>query len=908
MKLYAVKINGLDAPVGISGDHVLLSWKVKESEGKKAVKQTVTVKEHDREVLTVNDAENTGTALGYDWKPRTAYAVHISVESDAGETAEAHTCFETGKMDEAWSGKWISTPEGFEGQPVFKKEFHLNGDIASGRLYITGLGLFEAHVNGRKAGEDYLAPFLNDYKEAFQYCVYDVTDLLKEDNEISVMLGNGWYRAAFGLSNASHYDLPFTMIAELHVSYDDGREDVMNSDASWQVETGVVTAGGIYDGEDQDWTVDVKTEKAVETEAPGKLTERYSCPLTVIEELPVKEVIHTPKGETVLDFGQNAAGFVEIHHVLSKGAKLHLEFGEILQEGCFYHDNYRTAKSDFTYVSDGKNDVIRPYFTFYGFRYVKVTCEEEIPAGDFTFRVLSSKMDRTGFFESGNRKVNRLHENTVWGMYSNFVDLPMDCPQRDERLGWCGDANVFARTAGYLADTRAFYDKFLKDLRSDQQRMGGRVAIYLPDEFPGMTGAVWSDIAAFLPDMLYDVYGSKEDLQRHYALMKDWVDCVYEQDKARGEKDLWDFGFQFGDWLALDGATEQSTFGRTDNYYVSSAYYYASTLFTAKAAEVLGLEEADAYQKRAERILRAIRKEYFTESGRLAVDTQTGYLITLRFGLAEDPERMKKDLRERIQKDCRKIKGGFVGATMMNTVLADSGMTDLAYDFLFYEGFPGWLYEVNLGATTIWERWNSVLPDGRLSGTSMNSLNHYSFGSVCEFLYKHAAGIQMTSPGFRTARIAPKVDVRLGHVNCSFDSAYGRYVSNWNIEENGSLTFHIEVPFSCEADIVLPEQETIHAAAGAYDYVIRTEKDYRCLYTENTAFRDLLKDERAVGVIQKHLPSLIPSLDQKDEEAMSKGLFHSRLRSALFRMPTDSFDAAIAELKTVLYKKEEENV
>ena len=322
-------------------------------------------------------------------------------------------------------------------------------------------------------------------------------------------------------------------------------------------------------------------------------------------------------------------------------------------------------------------------------------------------------------------------------MRSNFLDMPTDCPQRDERLGWTGDAMAFCKTAGYHMDTRAFYLKFLRDLRTDQIRNQGRVAIYMPNTTPGVASSVWSDIATFLPDMCYTYYGSKEMLRQHYPLMRDWVEYIRQKDIARGSTNLYDFDPQFGDWLALDGVSEQNVWGRTDPVYLSTMYYYASTRLVASAADTLQLPEAEEYRILAEQIKASILQEFYSPSGRLAVDTQTGYLLALNFQVYHSREKILEGLKQRLERDNYRIKTGFVGTALMPTVFGDNDMVDEFYDFLFYEGFPGWLYAVNLGATTIWERWNSLSPDGSISGTSMHSLNHYidslatreSFGS-----------------------------------------------------------------------------------------------------------------------------------------------------------------------------------
>lgn len=901
MEIYGVKINGLNNPIGFEYESLLCSWKVRESRGTKQAHAKIQVAT-DADLAAIayekeGDLNCTGEVLDFVLQPYTRYYYQITVESDAGEMAKSDVhFFETAKLNDPWQAKWIGVA-GDDTHPEFQKTFVVNGEVNTARLYICGLGIFEAYINGQKVGNDLLAPFINDYMTHFQYCTYDVTDLLKRENELSVLLGDGWYRGHFGLGSPTHYERPLELIAELRIEYKDGNIDTMITEESWRYRHSFTTLSDIYNGETQDYSQPLgEWKQAVAIDAPGKLCQRYSPPLHYMETLPVKEVIHTPAGETVLDFGQNFAGHVVCTQTIPKGVTMTWEFGEILQNGNFYHDNYRTAESKFTYVSDGKSREIRPRFTFFGFRYAKVSGLDCVDASCFEGRAIYSEMEQTGFIHTGNEKINQLISNSLWGLKSNFLDMPTDCPQRDERLGWTGDAQVFCTTAGFHMDTRAFYHKYLKDLRSDQQRNNGGVAVYLPNNVRGLTAGMWSDVATFMPKMLYDYYGSKKLLAQNYPLMKDWVDYVHRLDCARGQKNLYDFGFQFGDWLALDGSTEQSNFGRTDNGFVCSNYYYASTKYVAEAAKILGYPDVAEYEARAEAVKTAILEEYFTPTGRLSIDTQTGYLVALKFGVYKDKQRIIDGLQNRIKKDLNRLKGGFVGATMMNCVLAEHGMMDTAYDFLFFEGFPGWLYAVNLGATTIWERWNSVLPDGSISGTGMNSLNHYSYGSVVEFLYRYAAGIIPVEPGFRKVKLAPNPEIRLGNLECSYDSVCGKYVSNWRIEDDGKLTFHIEIPFGCEAEVFLPEQESKLLTAGSYDFQIETSKNYRALYSAFTPYERLFEDDRAVEVLKEYVQDVWYGTDRNDPEAMSKCLNDSKLQAAFFRGASKNYDKAIAAI------------
>ncbi len=900
MELYSIKINGLDNPVGYDFSQLLLSWKVRDAKGIKQAHAKIEVFAEDAPVYcTEGEAlDSLGVKLDFALAPHTRYDCRITVTSDAGEVATGKCFFETAKLEEDWQGKWIGVTDNSI-HPEFRKAFSAEKEISKARLYITGLGLFEAWLNGEKVGNDLLAPFISDYKDEVQYCTYDVTQQLQADNDLRVFLGKGWYIGRYGLTNHAFGGKEFALLAELHIWYADGSKEVVGTDESWQYRRSVFELTDIYDGEIQNYLEQSDVwENTVQMPAPSRPVQRYSPQVAAMERLPVKEVIHTPAGETVLDFGQNFAGFVEFTQTVLRGQTVTLEFGEILQKGCFYHDNYRTAISKFTYISDGESRTIRPHFTFFGFRYMKVTGLKNLDPAAFTGVAVYSAMEQTGYLTTGNEKINKLHENTLWGLKSNFLDMPTDCPQRDERLGWCGDAQVFCPTAGFLMDTCAFYGKFLRQLRADQVKCGGKVAVYLPNEFRGLSAAAWSDVATFMPDMLYRYYGSPEMLKEHYPMMRDWVCSVRKADRERGEKFLWDFGFQFGDWLALDGSTEQSTFGRTDNGFVASCYYYGSAAMTAKAAAILEQPEAAEFAQLAENIRNAILHEYFSPAGRLTIDTQTGYLLALRFGIYHDKQRIIDGLKNRIKKDLYRIKGGFVGATMMNTVLAEHGMADLAYDFLFYEGFPGWLYAINLGATTIWERWNSVLPDGSISGTGMNSLNHYSYGSVVEFLYRHAAGISALDPGFRKVKIAPVPEIRLGSMDCRFDSAAGAYHVQWDILNDGQLHFEIEIPFGCTAELHLPEQEVQVLTAGYYIFTIRTKKDYLALYTADTPMEKLLKDPRAVAILDQYIPGAT-AVDPKDAEAMSKSLNDMMARTRLFRGDLTPYEAAIREISAL---------
>jgi alpha-L-rhamnosidase len=860
--------------------------------------------------------EPCGVTLDFTPAPRTVYYLRVTVKADGKDATSDPFCFESGKMQEPFCAEWISTAAGDHCHPVFRKKIKPRGKVVRARAYVCALGVYELYLDGQKVGDELLAPYFNDYRYALQVSTYPLALTDEREQELQILVGRGWYSGRFGLDGGRENiwgDRP-AAIAEVHLDYADGTHEVIPTDAGWVYTPSDIEDSGIYDGEVLNRLLYAGRERPtreVEVLPDGgalqkaHLCDRYSPALGVREYLPVQRVLHTPAGETVLDMGQNFAGFMEFTAQLPRATRVTLDHGEILQDGNFYNDNYRTARAQFVYVSGGERETVRAHFTYFGFRYVRVSGWENPDPDAFRGCVVYSDMDATGELTTGNAKINRLLSNCLWGMRSNFLDMPTDCPQRDERLGWTGDAQTFAPTACYLMDTRAFYEKYCRDLRAEQQTMHGGVPNYIPS-FGTLAGvsSVWGDVATFLPETLYRQYGDRAALARHYPMMRDWVDYITLEDEAHGCCHLYNTGFQFGDWLALDGITPQSMKGGTDDYYIASMYYCHSTGLLAQAAEVLGYKkDAMRYSTLREKIRRAIFKEYFTPTGRLAVDTQTAYVVALRFGIYPDREKLLDQFRERLRKDRYRIKGGFVGAPRLCTTLAEAGMVGRAYDFLLQEEYPSWLYCVNLGATTIWERWNSVLPDGKISGTGMNSLNHYSYGSVVEFLYAYAAGIRPLAPGFTRARIEPCPDVRLGHVDARYRSVSGTYACAWEICENGELRVSIEIPFGCTAEVVLPGRggRVSSLRSGTYRYTYLPDHDYRLLYTQDTALDVLARDPRAMAILFEKAPAFGGMAAGDDAEKASVTL--AQLPS-MYYIPHDPalLDEAIKEICALRYE------
>lgn len=894
MVIKNVRINGIENPVGYTFDQIICSWEVVDTKSKKQTDVVIEVSESEKfdTVLYTkfgSGLKQSGEKLELDLSPRTTYYMRVKVTGDQGDSVVSETAvFETGKATEPWKAQWIGMEKEDDIHPILEKTFDVpEKEIKKARLYVTGVGLFEASMNGEKLGKEYLTPYFNNYENHIQVMTFPVEIMSGQKNTLQILLGRGWYMGTFGMGlTKNNYGDRMAAIAELHVEYADDTEDIICTDETWQYYGSDIEDSGIYDGEIYDrmlWVDRENVRKMVVVIADGQdegtrslnkahLLDRVSLPVLAKEELTVKEVIHTPAGETILDMGQNFAGFVAFEADFPAGTKITLDFGEILQDGNFYRDNYRAAKSQFVYVSNGEKELVRPHFTYFGFRYVRVTgwpgeCRKEAFCG----KALYSDIMRTGYIHTSHEKVNQLYSNTLWGLKSNFLDMPTDCPQRDERLGWTGDAQVFAPTACYHMDTRAFYRKFIKDLREEQMILGGGVPNYLPNfGHPQAVGSIWGDIATLLPQTLYTYYGSIDEAEMSYPMMKDWVDYIDRQDAGRGRQYLYNFGFTFGDWLALDGTTLSSFKGNTDDGFLASMYYCHSAQIVSETARALseakgeGTEEGIRYREDAlhyaeleKKIRQAIYEEYFTKSGRLAIDTQAAYVITLKFGVCPDRARVVEQFKVRLKKDGYQIKCGFVGAPILCTVLAEVGLTELAYDFLLNEQFPGWLYCVNLGATTMWERWNSVLPDGTISKNGMNSLNHYSYGSVMEFVYAYVAGIRPLESGFKKALIAPCPDIRIPKVDCRYVSVNGEYGCAYEILPDGQVHVHVEIPFNCEAAVRLPEsaEGEFLLAAGSYDYTYQPIIDFRKPYHVGTTLKRLSADGKAMEILGRYVPA-----------------------------------------------------
>lgn len=900
MKITNLKVNHLTNPIGWDMEKVVVSYKVEESRGKEQewARICVAADADMNEIIydsgSLKDLDSAHFEVKMEYSASTAYYWRVEVMTDEHEYGVSETaCFETPKGN-GWSAEWITPDvEDKSRQMTVHRSVHINKPVKKARIYCVGLGLYELFLNGTKQGDECLLPGFCDYDSWIPFQTYPL-ELLPGENHVKFRLGDGWYKGWFGLRQTSeNYGDRLALIAEIHIWYEDGTFECIGTDESWKAGNSQVVYSGIYPGEIFDATIDespCQKCRVIDLDK-NRLSPRLSPPIRVHEKIVPAAKIDTPNKEYVLDMGQNMVGWLSFRCSAPKGKKLHFKFGEILQDGCFYNDNLRTAKAEFTYISDGQEREVRQHFTFYGFRFVKVEgLEQEEWIRDVKGMVIHSDMDRIGMIQTSNPLVNRLFENAWWGQKGNFVDVPTDCPQRDERYGWTGDAQIFSGTACYNADTYAFYTKYGKDVYSEQKKLNGSVPDVVPVcNYPGDASTAWGEAATVIPWNVYLHSGDQEILRRQYASMKAWVDYMKREDDRSGGERLWRTGFHYGDWLALDGKIQGGVYGATDPHLIATAYYYLSSSITAKTAAVLGCADDEKfYRALSEDIKAAFIREYFSSAGRLCVDTMTAYVVVLYMGLYPDSSyaRVCEGLRRKLSRNRYHLETGFVGTPYLCRVLSDHGMNELAYHLLLEEGFPGWLYEVKMGATTVWERWNSVMPDGRISGTEMNSLNHYAYGSIVEWMYRNMIGIKPdeNKPGFRYFVIEPKPDWQMESAGGSLNSPYGTITSKWRIvQEEGGEKLHMEfaVPFGTEADIILPDASSaeeelkrqidregilcgescgddykIRVRCGTYCFSYKPGRPYRKIYSIDSPFEELMADSRTRDVLEKEFFSI----------------------------------------------------
>ncbi len=725
---------------------------------------------------------------------------------------------------EQWTATWITMenePEKNGSLPAhyYRNEFESAKKVRSARAYVTSLGLYELYINGQKVGDQLFTPGWTSYKTRLQYQTYDVTGMIQQKNAIGAVVGDGWFRGNIGFSTQhNYYGEQIALLVQLKIDYTDGTSETITTDKNWKVSNGPIRESDIYNGETYDanlemngWTTtgfnDVNwKEVAVLNHSKSILIAPQGDPVKAVEEIkPIKQIT-TPKGEMVLDMGQNMVGWVRLKVQGKKGDVITLKFAEVLdKEGNFYTANLRSAKATDTYILKGNGEEIyEPKFTFHGFRFVMVEGMDRMPEMDqITGVVIHSDMEPTGSFSCSEPLINQLQHNIQWGQKGNFLDVPTDCPQRNERLGWTGDAQVFSSTAAFNFDVAPFYTKWMKDLAADQLPTG-RVPHVIPDVLSGGGGSTaWADASVIVPWTTYLAYGDKRILEVQYPSMKGWVE--YMKGRA-GDDNLWTGDTHYGDWLAF--ATTRSDYpgATTEKDLIATAYYSYSSGLLAKIAAIIGKnDEAKKYAQLSDDIKKAFVNEFVTPAGRLVSNTQTAYCLALSFDLL--PDNLVPEAAQYLAEDVKKmghLTTGFVGTPLLCKTLSDNGYADLAFMLLNRKEYPSWLYPVTQGATTIWERWDGQKPDGTFQNVGMNSFNHYAYGAIGEWLYTYVAGIQIDpkAPGYKHFILTPHTGGGLTNATAQYKSLYGQIESAWKIEGN-TLIYNVDIPANTTATIKL---------------------------------------------------------------------------------------------------------
>lgn len=738
--------------------------------------------------------------------------------------------FQMAKLNKSdWKAKWIEPgydeDHALRPSPLMRKKFNVSKKIASATAYFTAHGMYEAFINGKRVGDDWFTPGWTAYKKRLQYQVYDITPLLTSgDNALGVMLGNGWYRGIIGYANnINFYGKDIALLCQIDILYADGTTESIISDGSWKCSTGEVRYSEIYNGEIQDarlkkngWSLasfdDHEWDMVKQADHNMDiLVATWNETVRKHETFTPVRVFKTPAGEQVIDFGQNLVGFVQMKVAGPAGTKVTLSHAEVLdKEGNFYIENLRQAKAqDIYYLKGEGSEVFEPHFTWHGFRFLKVEgYPGEIKPENFTAVALYSAMKTTGDFTSSNELINKLQHNIQWGQKGNFLDVPTDCPQRDERLGWTGDAQVFCRTAAFNMNVNSFFAKWLKDLEADQ--VEGKVPFVIPNVLG--TGAVnstgWADAATIAPWNMYLVYGDKRILEQQYPSMKAFVESI----RKTAKNDLWNSGFHFGDWLFY--RPDDDNDGRaavTDKYLIAQCFYAHSTQLLINAAKVLGKNEDEAfYSALLNKIKEAFLKEYLTPNGRLVSGTQTAYVLALNFDMF--PEELREQAAQRLADNITSynvhLTTGFLGTPYLCHVLTRFGHIDLAYSLLLQKTYPSWLYPVTMGATTIWERWDGQKPDSTFQTPDMNSFNHYAYGAIGDWMYRIVAGLDTYEDGvgYKHSRIKPYVGGGLTHASASLDTYYGKLGNSWRTEGK-KLTMDVEIPANTTSTVYIPGKD-----------------------------------------------------------------------------------------------------
>lgn len=749
-------------------------------------------------------------------------------------------------MNSQWSAAMISPADDFAGAPLLRTEFALaqgHGAVLSAELAVSSLGVFEAYLNGRAAGPDVLSPGWSSYEWRLRYRAYDVKDLLRSTTVLGISLGNGWSRGRLGWNgNRAFYGDRLAATAQLEVAYADGHRQLVITDEAWLAGPSATLANDLYDGQTIDARLADATWLRPGAALPGwggvetldfdtsRLTPYVGPPVIRHEALRPVAIWSSPSGRTLVDFGQNLVGWLRFTIQGDAGTEIVVRHGEVLEHGELGVRPLRRAMATDRLILSGGEDHFEPTKTFHGFRYAEITgWPGELTPGSLEAVVVHSDLRRTGYFECSDPMLNQLHSNVTWGMRGNFLDVPTDCPQRDERLGWTGDLAVFAPAAAFLYDVDSFLRDWLRDLAAEQRAQDGVVPLVVPDvlkyepapsSFPRpVSVAIWSDAAVWVPWALWQDYGDRGVLADQYASMAAHARRVESLLSPAG---LWDTGFQLGDWLDPQAPPGDPFQAKADRHVVATACFYRTACTVADTAELLGrAEDARRFRRAAGRARAAFNQYYVQENGTVQSDCATVYALAIVFGLLDDRRtaRAGDRLSALVREDGYRISAGFAGAPYVTDALTQTGHLDDAYRLLLERGCPSWLYPVTMGATTIWERWDAMLPDGTINPGQMNSFNHYALGAVADWIHRTIGGIAPLEPGYAKVLIAPQPGGGLTWAKARLETAHGLVEVHWR-EAEPDLTIDVTIPAGVTAVVRLPGQPDRELASGGHTITV----------------------------------------------------------------------------------------
>ncbi|MEV6630886.1 glycoside hydrolase family 78 protein [Actinoplanes sp. NPDC051470] len=756
-------------------------------------------------------------------RSRDRVRVRVKVNDSWSEYAEA----EAGLLEPSdWTARFVQGDPDAEA-PILSASLDIPFSITRARLYATAHGLYIPHLNGQRVGDHQLAPGWTAYQHRLRYQTFDVTGLVRTGaNRLDIQLGNGWYRGRLGFrGQRGLYGDHLALLAQLEVTTEDGQTHLLGTDGSWTARASTVTANDLYDGQTTDLRhLDAPSQPVSVVDADlSRLVAPDGPPVRITEIVSAKAITASPSGKTLVDFGQNVVGRVRLRvRDGQNGQEITIRHAEVLENGELGVRPLRTAKCTDTWILAGPDEVtLEPELTFHGFRYAEVTGVPALAKDDIQAVVLHSDLERTGWFTSSHDLLNRFHENVVWGMRGNFLDVPTDCPQRDERLGWTGDIQVFSPTATFLYDSAGFLTNWLADLAAEQQK-DGSVPFVIPDVIrdAGPSATAWGDAATVVPWVVYRAHGDAGLLARQLPSMRGWVDRMVE---LAGPDLLWQGGFQFGDWLDPTAPPADPFRAKADPDVIATAHLAYSAGLVAKAAAVTGDTAVEKqYADLATRARAAYAREYTTVGGRVLSDSATNYALALHWDLLPDDgqrERAGQRLADLVRAAGYRISTGFVGTPLMTDVLADAGEPELAYRLLLQTGCPSWLYAVTMGASTVWERWDSMLPDGSINPGQMTSFNHYALGAVADWMHRRVAGLAPGDAGYRTISVRPLPGHALTSASARHLTPYGEAAAGWE-RAGGRLTLTVTVPVGSRATVEIPGGDTVEVAHGVHEWTV----------------------------------------------------------------------------------------